>query len=67
MELLIKQYRQRAGMTKIELARRAGITRQYLAQIELNKSMPTIAVLYRITRILNCTLEDIVREKADQE
>ena len=66
MELLIKEYRLRAGMTKIELAQRAGITRQYLAQIELNKSMPTIAVLYRITRILNCTLEDIVKEKDEK-
>jgi len=67
MELLIKDYRLKAGMTKIELARRAGITRQYLAQIEMNKSMPTIAVLYRISRILNCTLEDLVREKESQE
>ena len=63
MELLIKEYRNKVGMTKIELAKRAGITRQYLAQIEMSQSMPTVAVLYRISRILGCTLEDLVKEK----
>ncbi len=62
MKILVKEYRKEAGMTKVALASKVGITRQYLAQIEEGGSMPTVPVLYRIAKVFKCTLDDLVQD-----
>lgn len=62
MKILVKNYRKEAGMTKVALAAKAGITRQYLAQIEEGLSIPTVAVLYRISKVFKCKLDDLVAD-----
>lgn len=63
MKILVKDYRKEAGMTKVALASRAGITRQYLAQIEEGLSIPTVSVLYRISKVFKCKLDDLVSDE----
>lgn len=63
MKILVKSYRKKAGLTKVALASKIGITRQYLAQIEEGLSKPTVPVLYRISKVFGCTLDDLVEEE----
>lgn len=63
MKILVKSYRKKAGLTKVALASKIGITRQYLAQIEEGLSKPTVPVLYRIAKVFGCTLDDLVEEE----
>lgn len=67
MKILVKTYRKNAGMTKVALANKIGITRQYLAQVEEGLSMPTLPVLYRIAKVFHCTLDDLVEDDEQEK
>jgi transcriptional regulator with XRE-family HTH domain len=53
----IKQLRQRRGWTQDELARRARLSRIYIAQLEAgDRASPSFAALERIARALRARL-----------
>lgn len=56
----VRQYRkdQQIGLT--ELARRAGISRSYLYQIESGESSPTVPVVKSLATALGATIGDLV-------
>jgi SOS-response transcriptional repressor LexA len=49
----IKQYRKKAGLTQVELARKATISRSYLGDVENDRYKPSLDVLERIAKALN--------------
>jgi DNA-binding XRE family transcriptional regulator len=53
-------WRKRAGMTQTALARKAGITQAFLAQIETGSRDGTVAVLKRISDVLGLRIEDLI-------
>lgn len=55
----IKVWRMFRGMTRKELAERAGISVPYLAQLETNKRNGSVEILAAIARALNVTIEDL--------
>lgn len=59
----IKEYREARGLTQTDLARRIGISRSYLCEIEANTSRTVSGpVLYRAARELGVTMESLLDE-----
>lgn len=55
----LKSVRAKQGFSQVELARRAGITRQAVSSIESNLYLPTTAVALRLADVLACRVEDL--------
>lgn len=49
----IKQYRQKAGFTQEKLSEKAGISCDYLSEIERGKRLPSLKRLVMIAEALN--------------
>lgn len=58
----IREYREEQGIGLADLARRAGISRSYLYQIESGDSSPTAGVLRSIATKLGVTVSHLVDE-----
>jgi len=56
-ESAVKPWRARRGLTQQELARRAGISKPYLSQIETGKRQGTVETLNAIARALDVPLD----------
>jgi putative molybdopterin biosynthesis protein len=61
VENLLAHIRQAKGLSRIELASQAGITRQAVHAIETNQYLPTTAVALRLADALGCRVEDLFR------
>ena len=55
----LKSIRTKKGLSQVELARQAGITRQAVSAIESNLYLPTTAVALRLASVLDCRVEDL--------
>jgi transcriptional regulator with XRE-family HTH domain len=56
-ESAVKLWRAHRGLTQQELARRAGISKPYLSQIETGKRQGTVETLNAIARALDVPLD----------
>ena len=57
----VKEWRIRRRLTQDALARKAGLHRVYLAQIETGVKTPSLAMLQRLADALNIKLVDLLR------
>jgi putative transcriptional regulator len=55
----LRERRNAAGLTQVELGRRAGITRQSLIHLESGKFVASTTVALRLARALGCAVEDL--------
>jgi putative molybdopterin biosynthesis protein len=55
----LRQVRQEAGFSQSDLAARAGVARQTVGGIEAGQYGPSLAVAFRLARVLGKTVEDI--------
>ncbi|TCP45071.1 XRE family transcriptional regulator [Tamaricihabitans halophyticus] len=60
----LRRQRQRAGLSVVELARRAGLGRATLTQLEAGTGNPTLETLYALASELGVTLADLIAEPA---
>lgn len=56
--LLRKQIRSK-GITQYELANRLGVTEMTISRYTTGKSLPSVYMLDKIIRVLNCSTEDL--------
>ena len=69
----VKRWREEKGISAAELARRAGISKGYLSELEndrVNSPRPSADVLYRLATALDVTVADLLGKKvqpADRE
>ena len=63
----IRRFRIDRGLGLTELARRAGISRSYLHELERTRAntppAPTAGVLFRLARVLGVSIADLVEEE----
>src|SRR5918996_1211292 len=59
IENRLRSLRSARGLSQVELATRAGITRQAVYAIEGNQYLPTTAVALRLAGVLDCRVEDL--------
>lgn len=59
----LRRLRKLAGLSQEALARRAGVSRNFLAQIERGESVPTVSVLRRLAAALGTTAAHLLGEE----
>lgn len=59
----LRRLRKLAGLSQEALARRAGVSRNFLAQIERGESVPTVSVLRRLASALGTTAAHLLGEE----
>jgi transcriptional regulator with XRE-family HTH domain len=52
LAMKLKKEREAIGLTQVNVAKKARITRQYLYKLETGKADPTVAVLQRLAKAL---------------
>ena len=57
----VHRLRRGHGLTLDELARRSGVSKSMLSQIERNRTNPTFATVWRLTNALGIGLEEVLR------
>lgn len=59
MENRLAETRKVLKMTQNDLAKRAGVSRPYISDIENGKYIPGGALMLKLAKTLNCRVEDI--------
>ncbi len=67
MKNKIRELRQKAGMTGEYLALLCGIHKTTLYAIEKGRYNPSARILWRLTRVLNCSFNDLGIDFSDEE
>ncbi len=60
---VVRETRQRRGLSQQALADRAGLSRNFVAQIERGESSPTVATLARLAAALGTTVGELLGEE----
>ena len=58
----IAKIRYEKGISQRELADKIGITDSAICQYENGKRSPNIQTLKKIAQVLNCTVDDLIKE-----
>jgi transcriptional regulator with XRE-family HTH domain len=58
----LKQIRLKQGLSLEQLAKKVGVTKSFLSQVEKNKSSPSLASLIKILRVLNVSMHEFFQE-----
>lgn len=59
MDNNIKRFREERDMTQYQLAKKAGMTRRGILQIETHKRDPRLSNAYRIAKALNKDIDEV--------
>ncbi len=59
----IKELRKQCGMTQLQLAQKIGISREYLSAVENGHKYPSMALLIKISDILDTSVRDLLEDK----
>ena len=62
----LREYRERAGMSQVELARRARIASTNLSSIECGRLAPWPKAKRALARVLKCSPADLFPENREQ-
>ena len=62
----VRKRRKQHGLSLENLARRAGVSRAMLSQIELGRSTPTIAVLWKIAHALQTPISALLSQRQEE-
>jgi len=58
--ILLKQYREKRGLTQCELAKRSGVPQQTICNIESGaRRGANVDTLYKLSTALRCTVDDL--------
>lgn len=61
IELLIKEIRKQRNITLDELAKRSGVSKTHINDIENNRKEPTLTIAISIAKALNVQLTDLFK------
>ena len=68
IESHVSMYRDTKKMSQKELAKKIGVSRANIANIELNTQKPSVVTMYDISRVLGTTIEELLTfETPDEE
>jgi transcriptional regulator with XRE-family HTH domain len=59
----LRLLREQKGITQFELASRAHVSQSHISDIERNRKNPTIKVLDKLVKALDCSITDICNLK----
>ncbi len=58
----IQEYRLKAGLTQVELAKKITVTRQTIISIEKGTCIPSVVLALRLAKVLKCPVEKLFIE-----
>ena len=58
--MTIKRLRKKQGLTQEALARRTGVTREYITRLELGRHDPMFSTLVKLAKALKVTVAELV-------
>ena len=61
----IKKYRNRKGMTQVQLAEAVTVTHPMITAYERGTKNPSLQVAFEISKVLGCTLEDFLEPQKE--
>lgn len=61
----LRVWREHRGMTAAQLAEAAGITPAHVSKLESGKGSPSVAVLVKIAKALNVSVEELISPEED--
>lgn len=61
--MLIKKFREKAGITQMELAKKIGVNQTAISQWERGSTLPSASKLPLLASILSCTVDDLLRKE----
>ncbi len=56
----IKRLRKKQGLTQKALAKRTGVTREYIARLELGRHDPMFSTLVKLAKALNVNVRELL-------
>ncbi|MEY9974036.1 putative transcriptional regulator [Lysinibacillus sp. RC46] len=59
MKNRIRELRKSKKITQEELSKQVGVSRQSIIAIETGKFNPSIELAYNISKVFNCTIEEV--------
>ena len=59
----IKHFREAVGMTQMELAEKMNVSQSTVGMWEIGVNKPRTDKLKQLAKILNCTVDDLLREE----
>lgn len=62
-EYYIRKVRKEQNLTITELSKLSGVSKGYISQIESNWYQPTVEILCKLAKALNCSVEDLYKCK----
>ncbi len=63
----LRATRESRGITQLDLAQRAAVTRQTIISLETGRYNPSLLLALRLARIFDCRVEDLFRlEERDE-
>lgn len=63
----IKKYRSRKGMTQVQLAEAVTVTHPMITAYERGTKNPSLQVAFEISKVLGCTLEDLLEPQKESK
>ncbi len=60
----LKQLRMSKKLTQKQLAERLGVKRTTICMWETGNSSPSLEILKKIAQVLNCSIDELVKEEA---
>src|SRR5579884_4509498 len=64
---VLRDARVRAGLSQVELARRAGVTQSVVSAYESGARQPSLPTLQRLVQATGCELKVLVQEQSPRE
>ena len=58
--MTIKRLRKEQGLTQEALAKRAGVTREYITRLELGRHDPMFSTLVKLAKALNVNVRELL-------
>ena len=59
-KLNLLEIRRRRGISQTELAKLAGISNGYISELENNLKSPTVEIVCKLAKALNCSLDELI-------
>lgn len=60
-KILLYEIRRKKGLSQLELSKRSGVSYGYISELENNLKSPTIDVICRLAKALECKPEELFR------
>lgn len=60
IEILVKEKRKEARLSQTKLSIQSGVSRSYISELEKGKYVPTVLIMGKLAKALNCSIDSIV-------